>query len=677
MKIKKFLTLFFIIFYLCCGSSLIVNAATKGQTYYNDSKSHNFTSDIVEEKEVATNTTFIHDSGYSTRNGAQVDQELFILMQKSNASEGVKVVSWGGYNEGHSVSTALPRMTLAKIAEDYEKNHPGWKVIGGINADQYCWRYGTSSTGGEDILENRPYYTMKADNENWFSHHFMGGVSTNLVGFLNDGDQQIVYNTNINEVTPVFKLNVYNENNELVGKFDVTDLNPKTKNNGSYTYIYAVTDTGNTSSPISRDRETKSINVSSSNDLYIVSDADKTWVGNSVDYSWYKTGVNSFFGKGYIDKIAKQTELLSTQFAIETTNEELLKLLKQGCYVVAQHEIYGGYENCESAIGWHRVQRLNNVDNPVGSSDSYNNRAYPRSVVGVTDDGRIALITGEGTTKSGFYAQEINAVCKAYNIKTAFQMDGGGSVSMILKNEEGEFVTMNKPSDGTDRSIYSGLFFVIKDVEAEVELTNVTANSLEMNVDITDYGNHGANKTVTNSYVQLSYIAKNGKEFIESYEIINGKVKAENLSPNVPYTMKIQFKVEGSDELYTSFFSKIFTTAKEKPIVEEIRIELKDSKYSVYVSVSDDNKAVVGMLKISFDGGKTFVNVKANGAITVESFDGDPFSNIVLKMSYDVNDGNDEVNEVITTFNFNCSLSIYMESMIQGFDQVIKDIFTN
>mgnify|MGYP003318137865 CR=1 FL=1 len=58
-----------------------------------------------------------------------------------------------------SSETALIFDLLKKIAEDYEKNHPGWKVIGGINADQYCWGYGSEATSGYDLLENRPYYT--------------------------------------------------------------------------------------------------------------------------------------------------------------------------------------------------------------------------------------------------------------------------------------------------------------------------------------------------------------------------------------------------------------------------------------------------------------------------------------------------------------------------------------
>lgn len=679
MKIKKIFILFFMFFYIICGYNIIIDAAQSGTTYWNDAKTHNYTSDIVVEKEVANETKFIHDSGYSTRNGQQIDQDLYILMQKSNASEGVKVVTWGGYNEEHSLSTALPRMTLKKIAEDYEKNHPGWKVIGGINADQYCWGYGTNSTGGYDILENRPYYTMKADGENWFSHHFMGGISTNLVGFLNDGKNQLVYNANVSEVTPVFKINVYDENNELLGKFDVTDLNPITKASGVYTYVYAVTDKGNTNGSLDRAKETKSINISSSNDLYVVSKADKTWVGNSVDYSWFKTGVNSFFGKGEIDNIGKSATLTATQFAVETTNPELLKLLKKGAYVVAQYEIYGGYENCESAIGWHRVEKLDNVERQVGSSDSYNNRSYPRSVFGVTNDGSVVLITGEGSgkggvTQKGFYSQEIHAICKAYDIKTAFQMDGGGSVTMILRNEEGEFETVNKPSDGNDRSIYNGLFFVVKDIEADVQTTKITSSSIEMDVNVSDYGVSG---NVTNTYLNLSYVSKNGKTFNETYEVKDGKIVAENLSANVTYTYKIQFKVENNDKLFTSFFSGKVTTAKNPPVVKEVKLEKTDNKLKIYVGIEDDSKAIAGYVKISFDGGNTFHNLQSNGGLTLENVTFDPLGNIVIKFYCNLNDGTGEKELILNDLNLNCSLMIYLDSIKYNFDQTMLDIFIN
>lgn len=669
---KKTFILFFNVIFIFILFVLPLKAVTNGETYWDDNKQYNFTSNIVEEKQLAYETTFIHDAGSSVRSGTKYDHDVYIMMQKSNADEGVKVVTWGGYTENHSVSTALPRMTLAKIAQDYELNHPGWKVIGGINADQYCWGYGSESASGYDLLENRPYYTMKADGENWFSHHFMGGNCTNLVGFLNDGNQQLVYNPAVAGSDPTFKINVYDENNELLGKFDVNDLNPKSKISGEYTYVYALTDTGNKNANLSRKNESKSVDISSDNDLYIVSKADKTWVSNSVDYSYFKgTGaVNSFFGKGTIDTVSKSTTLNATQFAVETTNSELLKVLKKGSYVVCQYEIYGGYENCESAIGWHTVQRLNGSDQNV--SNSYNNRGYPRSVFGVTDDGRVALITGNGTTKSGLYAQEINAVCKAYGISTAFQMDGGGSVTMIMRDSKGDFVTVNEPSDGSDRSIYNGLFFVVKDVESEVEATKISQDSVELAVNVLDYGKDGK---VSNTYVNLYGKTKAGKDFYQQREVIEGKVVFDGLEPNVEYQYKVAYKVEGNDRIIEAFSNGVVTTAKRVPTINEVRVNINNDVLEINVAMDDADKAVRGFLQVSIDNGETFTNIQAGSTLKFESFDGDFLSNIVVKYKYDIKDGNDTVESVNNNFKINCSFIVTMKSMLSANNDFIGSCF--
>ena len=671
---KKVLNLFFSFLLILVLNVLPVNAVTNGETYWDDNKQYNFTSNVVEEKELAYETTFVHDAGSSVRSGTTYNHDVYIMMQKSNASEGIKVVTWGGYNENHTVSTALPRMTLAKIAQDYELNHPGWKVIGGINADQYCWGYGSESASGYDLLENRPYYTMKADGENWFSHHFMGGNSTNLVGFLNDGDKQLVYNPSAAGSDPVFKLNLYDENNNFIAKYDVNDLNPKSKVNGEYTYVYALTDTGNKTTNLSRNNESKSVDISSTNDLYIISDADKTWVSNSVDYSYFKgTGArNSFFGKGKIDAVSKSVTLDATQFAIETTNQELLSKIKQGCYVVCQYEIYGGYEDCEAAIGWHTVQRLDGKDQNV--SNSYNNRGYPRSVFGVTSDGKVAFITGNGTSKSGLYAQEINAVCKAYDIKTAFQMDGGGSVTMIMRNSKGGFDTVNKPSDGSDRSIYNGLFFVVKDVEAEITPTEITQTSLELDINVLDYGQEG---NISNTYVNIYGKTKSGKDFSKQVEVTDGQVKFDELDYNTEYQCKIAYKVEGKDRLIEAYSATFISTTKVVPLIKEVRVNLENDKLLINAAMDDPDKAIRGFLQISIDGGETFTNIQTGSTLTIEEFTGDFLSNIVIKYKYDIKDGNDSVDSINKEFLINCSIIVIMESILNGNNDFIDSCFSN
>lgn len=678
MKIRKisilFLSLFLILFYF----PFMVKAVTNNDTVYDDQGKYGWNSNVVIEEEVAMNTTFIHDAGTSIRNGTEVNQDLYMLLQKSNADEGVKVVSWGGYNESHSISNALPRMTLSDLAKDYEKNHPGWKVIGGINADQYCWGYGSDPLKGYDLLENRPYYTMKADGENWFSHHFMGSNCNNLVGFLNDGSKQLVYDTAATAVDPVFKLNVYDANNNFIKDFIINDLNPSNKVSGEYIYVYALTDTGNSNTSLSRDKESKSVSISSTNDLYIINNADKIWLSNSVDYAYFKKASNSntvarnsFFGKGMIDSVSKETTLSATQFAIETTNNELLEILKNNqCYVVAQYEIGGEYLNCESAIGFHTVQRLNGKDQNV--DNSYNTRGYPRSVVGVTSDGRVALITGNGTSKSGFYAQEINAICKKYDITTAFQMDGGGSVTMVLRNDNGSFDVINNPSDGSERSIYNGLFFVVRDIDSEVETIDITQDKISLNVNISDYGIF---KNITNTYMQLKGKSDTGKEIEVIEEVKDGKVEFNQLESNVNYTYKILFKTNDSDDYQSTFSTGNVKTAKKQLQLKFVEMDFIDNNLKVKIIIDDPDKSLMQSIKISFTDSDFSKFVNPNIEYTFENFNIDPLSNITISYSYILFDDQSSNKVVCDNIEIVCTPIVYLESMLLNTNNYFNSCF--
>lgn len=677
MKLRRSILLIAYVIIFMFINVVGVRAATKGETYYDDSGQYNFTSKITEEKELALGTTYIHDEGTTNRGGEVYEQDLFVLLQESNAENGLKVVSWGGYNQNHTVSTALPRMTLKEIAKDYEANHPGWKVVGGINADQYCWGYGTEISKGYDILENRTFYPMKADGEYWFSNHFNGHNSTNVVGFLNDGTANaLVYNDAASNTE--FKLSVYDENNNLLGKFDITDMNPVNKVSGEYTYVYALADTGNTSTPINRQLESKEKTISSSNDLYIISNADKTWVSNSVEYDWFKNSsnenaiaVNQFFGKGTIDQVAKSTTITATQFAIETTDSELLALLDEGCYVIAQHEYYGGYENCESAVGFHTVQRLDNVDRNV--ANSYNTRGYPRSVVGITNDGKIALINGNGTSKSGFYAQEINAVCKAYNIKTAFQMDGGGSATMIIRDDNGDFITVNEPSDGSDRSIYPGLFFVVKDSQSEITTSNITQDGFDLDVNILDYG-IGADIEKTFMHVSGK---KDGKPYEDLREVVNGKVSFDGLDPNIEYVYTLKYQVAGMDKMIKTFNSGKVTTAKEVPSIKLLSLDYEDGELKIRVLANDPNQAITGYIGVSFDGGENYYNFDASKFFIIEDFKGNPFIDTKILLKYNINDGKDKQEIILEDFEIEYTFYVFIETMFNGISNSIIDGFTN
>lgn len=690
MKTRKIITVFIFVLISVLTFAVNVNAKT-GDTFVTDDGKYNYTSNVIENKQVGPGTYFTKDFGYTTRGSEQYKQEVFMLSQKSDASKGMKAVTWSAGNPTSSVSAAFSRVTLDKIAEDYEANHPGWKVIGGISSDQFYFSFGTGLvTNGSDVFYNTPYYGMKADGEDWFTMDALGRAGANMTGFLNSGSEnQLVYG---NRSLSGFKLNVYDENNNFVKKFDITELNPLSKNkktSGDYTYLYSIysayyfesedafynpnnTDPDYRSENPSENKLLKEYPVSSNNDLYVIGTADKAYVSNSK-YWKYKGSfaTDAFFGKGKITSVEKSINLKAKQFAIETTNQELLDVLKKGCYVVAQYELDDEMEQCESAIGWHTLQRYEGKDQNV--SNSYNSRPYPRSVLGVTEDGTIYFISSNGGNSKplwGLYGEEVNALCKGYGIKTAFQMDGGGSVTMVLRNEKGGFDFVTTPADGNQRSICGGLFFVVRDVDYEANVTARTSSSISLKVNVSDYGYLS---NVEKTYVNVSGRNSDGGKYYASKELTTDEMTFDGLASNAEYNVTLSFKTKDSDDLIESLSTVIVKTLKTSPTISKANIEVgEDKTLKISVTLDDPDASVITSLKVSFDNGETFTKMSSTNAITIADFKGDPLGNVVFEIMYDLNEGHTK--SVLVPLKINYNAYTFLDSLYYQYNKNMESL---
>lgn len=668
MKIRKITIFLMFIFLFTFGFTATLNAAVTSDTVYTDDGKYNYTSNVVENKEIASDTYYTRDFGYTTRSdNKDYQQEVFMLSQKSDASKGLKTVTWAIQSTDLSTTNAFSRATLDKIAEDYEKNHPGWKVLGGINADQYFQYFGVEmTTNGSDVFYNSPYYAMIADGEDWFSIDNMARVGCNITGFLNNGtNNQLVYGA---RTLAGFKLNVYDENNNFIKKFDINELNPiqsKKNTTGEYTYLYSIyaahyfetedafkNPQGYNENPTVT-KLLKEYPVSSANDLYIVEDAERAYVSNSK--YWAYKGVfatDAFFGNGVISNVSKSVALKSGQFAIETTNPELLKVLKKGYNVVAQYEMDDEIQQCEAGIGWHTLQRYNGVDQAVGNS--YNTRPYPRSFFGVTSDGTIYLMASNGSNSSnrwGLYGEEINALCKKYGITTAFQMDGGGSVSMVIRNDKGSFDFVTKPADGNQRSIFSGLFFVVRDVDYELNISDITNSSVDLSVNIIDYGTFS---NIEKTYVTLTGTSADGSAYNETKELATA-LHFEGLASNSDYTVGLSFKIASKNDPVESLSKKTLRSLKLQPTITRASVNLdEENNYKVAISVEDVDQSILGSLFVSLDGGKSFKRMKLNNTFIVENYEGYTLDKLVFKIEFDLNNGKTDKVYEVNIFSYDC-----------------------
>ena len=127
------------------------------------------------------------------------------------------------------------RTSLSTLASNYEKKHPGWKVVAGINADQYIMSYGTETIkSGQDYYEWQPYYPMIIDGERRFPYS-MTAISSNAIAFLNNGSKNGF--VDVKDVSGLY-LEILDENDNILSKHPVSAVNTPSTNNTTVWFSY-------------------------------------------------------------------------------------------------------------------------------------------------------------------------------------------------------------------------------------------------------------------------------------------------------------------------------------------------------------------------------------------------------------------------------------------------------
>ena len=102
----------------------------------------------------------------------------------------------------------------------------------------------------------------------------------------------------------------------------------------------------------------------------------------------------------------------------------------------------------------------NGVDVTANSSGSYNTDRHSRTMIGITEDGKLINIVVDGRQSpfsDGASMHELAQIMLEAGAYNAFNLDGGGSTTYMMKPEgSDECVVYNRPSDGSERSISNG-----------------------------------------------------------------------------------------------------------------------------------------------------------------------------------------------------------------------------
>ena len=585
MKQTKRLFIFIICFALVASLFLLNTQVKANTTTYDDTKTGSWTP-TEETVEKLNGVEHILAYGESTYQGAVSDQKINVFKLKTNGVTS-KLVNWAVL-DGNS---GYKRAQLTKIAEDYEKNHPGWIVIAGINADQYAQVFGPGG-GNNAYLNSSPYYPAIMDGDVRFPFVSVNGASSAYVGFTNDGSTD-----GIVDASPFkcFALYILDEAGNEIKEFELEGINKNASSNQTTAWT-------SLASNISSGGYIKK-ELNSSNNVFFVENADLSYAHTSSEYGEYDV----IYSKGTISSTSSNIVIDKGQFAIETSNKEVIDALSVGTKIKVQAKFHSDEMNAvETAAGYHEIHRNNGVDatipgySPSQLNSQYDARQYNRSIFGQTADGTYVLVTAdksngavEGTKYKGLRFWETNAVLKHYGVTEAYQQDGGGSVTAIMRNANGSFDVVNTPSDsvsGTQRSVFNGLFFVVRDPGFDAKKTDITRNSVNITL------------KETNLYSQMSNIKVNLNN--KTYDMTSESLLIEGLEEDTEYTAVITFDfLENGKTIKDSYELKFKTKAFQMPDSgleiskinkESITVIKKNTEYAswiknVYVYISGES----------------------------------------------------------------------------------------
>ena len=160
-------------------------------------------------------------------------------------------------------------------------------------------------------------------------------------------------------------------------------------------------------------------------------------------------------------------------------NRPFFAILKDGTPVIgANNTDWNTYVDADGnstvveAVGGSQVLVKDGADVTASASGSYNTDRHSRTCVGITAEGEVVLMVLDGRQapfSCGGSMHELAQIMLEAGCVSAINLDGGGSTTFAAKQEGEDQVTIvNRPSDGSERSVSSSLMIVSTAVPSNV-----------------------------------------------------------------------------------------------------------------------------------------------------------------------------------------------------------------
>ena len=461
--------------------------------------------DLIEEAKMTENVLYQHYQMLSSPNQQTTKQIREVYTYTMKPSQYAKLATWT-----YSNPDKYQLKTLVEIAKDYEKNHPGWIVLGGVNAEGY---YNGELTNA--FVQDGDVIRKDVSAESF----------KKLIGFKDDGTY-VIKQVPTSSQTPLLKIN--NES------FVVSRVNALPEDGGI--------------SVITKDLA-ETLDLSG----YSVIEATYSLYRKSTQFpDPRKTHSGSFYGiflKGKVNSLVNLSTLSSSdcsnrRFYLVTKRQDVAGKLTQDQEIKIQFDYTDEFKDVTSMTGYMyrfvidgksiptSYVETNDFGERISYNDSYcTTTGKQRCGIGFKKDGSIVLLTSN-TKKEGPSGYEVGEMFVELGCENAYQFDGGGSVTFLKRAENGELKMLNTPGDGAPRSIMSGLFIVAPDPRLSQSNRETTASIITLTPKSADLI-----EGVTNLKVTI-----NEKE----YTMQDGKVVINGLQENTTYVANVQYDYQGT-----------------------------------------------------------------------------------------------------------------------------------
>ena len=486
-------------------------------------------------------------------------------MIKASNTPAIKIASWGmptqnGYKQG----------TTAQIAKNYEATNPGYMVVAAINGDFFANTQYTSSNGAKNNPTFDPINTWVADGGLTYKMPTVAHPHHNVIGL--NLDRTYTYHVG----------SIYDAN----GNPTAWNLSPNayyTDTNGNYITTISLPNAGEnlptfTETPIFTIGEVKrevkitnsdfsetgvnivlggsNINVEGYYVARIYMDRfsrpqdgfqSKYWYGESKTGHVYNYDYTGLFIAGRtldLEETDVITEVPSKYCYLVTKDEEVANLIVRNTSVTVQYELEGEvWGSVNSTIGTVLPYILKGARTQyVAKADNYLNDAKPKAIVAFTKNNEcIFMLVGPGQlsgtvgSMKGPSSIEVAELLERVNAYDAFALDGGGSATIVVREKDGSFKTLNATTDGSDRSIGNALLMIIEKPNLTLKEASTTSAVFYQE------------KPMAESELLSASVVINGK----TYPLVDGEVAVAGLTKNTSYSYYFNYEFRNTQGTYT------------------------------------------------------------------------------------------------------------------------------